>query len=97
MSAVKAVRFVRPHRIYNAGEVAGFDEAIADRLIAEKIAEPFSRQKAGREAKAAAGAKGASGSVQGKAAADGKAEGEGAGDGKPEGDGKPDGEGAGGE
>ncbi len=39
MSGVTAVRFVRQYRIYNSGEVAGFDEAVATALIAAGVAE----------------------------------------------------------
>jgi len=39
---MKAVKFLMPFTVgalYNAGEVAGFDDAVADDLIARKIAE----------------------------------------------------------
>ncbi len=38
---LKPVRFVHSHAPYNAGEVAGFDEATANRLIATGVAVPY--------------------------------------------------------
>lgn len=38
---LKPVRFVHSHAPYNAGEVAGFDEATANRLIAAGVAVPY--------------------------------------------------------
>lgn len=40
---MKAVKFLMPHTVgalYNEGEVAGFDDDVADDLIERKIAEP---------------------------------------------------------
>lgn len=56
---MKAVKFLMPFTVgalYNEGEVAGFEDAIAADLIERKIAEPVKASKAD-EAKAAAEAK----------------------------------------
>ncbi|PYE80820.1 hypothetical protein [Pseudoroseicyclus aestuarii] len=47
----KIVTFIKAHGRYNAGEVAGFDEHIADRMIEAKVAK--SSTKAERERGAA--------------------------------------------
>lgn len=55
---MKAVKFLMPFTVgalYNEGEVAGFEEAVADDLIERKIAEPVkeTKGKASPEAPAA--------------------------------------------
>lgn len=47
---MKTVKFLMPYTVgalYNEGEVAGFDEAIAKDLIDREIAEPFKAAKSG--------------------------------------------------
>ncbi len=46
---MKAVKFLMPFTVgalYNEGEVAGFEDAVADDLIERKIAEPVKGAKA---------------------------------------------------
>ncbi|WP_066526674.1 hypothetical protein [Erythrobacter sp. CCH5-A1] len=46
---MKAVKFLMPFivgALYNEGEVAGFEDAVADDLIERKIAEPVKAAKA---------------------------------------------------
>lgn len=57
---MRLVRFVRPYRLWNRGETAGFEDAEADRLIAQGIAvdpDQAARAEADAKAKAEADAK----------------------------------------
>ncbi|WP_035025724.1 hypothetical protein [Gemmobacter nectariphilus] len=38
---MRLVRFVRPHRLWNRGEVAGFSDQEVDRLVAARLAVPL--------------------------------------------------------
>jgi len=53
---MKAIKFLMPYTLgalYNEGEVAGFEDALADDLIARGVAEPVKGGKATKETAAA--------------------------------------------
>lgn len=52
---MRAVRFARPHAIYNGGEVASFRAARAEELIAAGVASAWQPEESSAETSAPAG------------------------------------------
>lgn len=49
----KTVKFLKPWKIYTAGDVAGFDEEQAQALVKAKAAEPYEEAQSETKAKLA--------------------------------------------